>query len=253
MMNLNILKLNDKIIFLIVISIIILSACFVYTFSLAKSEDSVELPIVMYHSILKSKSGKYIIHPDTFEDDLKYIQSKGYTSITMTDLINYVYNDSPLPDKPIIITFDDGNYNNLSYAVPLLHKYNMKAVISIVGAYTDTYTDTGESNPNYGYLRWDDINNLIYDGCIEFQNHTYNLHSSHGKRKGCLKLSYETLEQYSKVLSTDVNKLQEKFYQNCNGYVPNTFTYPFGSVSKESIPIIKSLGFKASLSCASRN
>ena len=161
MMNLNILKLNDKIIFLIVISIIILSACFVYTFSLAKSEDSVELPIVMYHSILKSKSGKYIIHPDTFEDDLKYIQSKGYTSITMTDLINYVYNDSPLPDKPIIITFDDGNYNNLSYAVPLLHKYNMKAVISIVGAYTDTYTDTGESNPNYGYLRWEDINNLI--------------------------------------------------------------------------------------------
>ena len=252
MISFKVFKMNDKLILLIVVLIIILSFCFIYTFSLASDDDIVELPIVMYHSILKSKSGKYIIHPDTFEDDLKYIQLKGYTSITMTDLINYVYNDSPLPDKPIIITFDDGYYNNLSYAVPLLHKYNMKAVISIVGNYTDDYTDIDEANPNYGYLRWKDINNLISDGYVEFQNHTYNLHSYNGKRKGCRKLSYETIEQYTNLLSTDVGKLQEEFQQNCNGYTPNTFTYPFGSISKESTPIVKSLGFKASLSCSSR-
>lgn len=62
----------------------------------------------------------------------------------MTELINYVYNDASLPEKPIIITFDDGYYNNLSYAVPLLHKYNMKAVVSIVGEYSDRYTESDE-------------------------------------------------------------------------------------------------------------
>lgn len=206
----------------------------------------------MYHSILKSKSGTYIIHPETFENDLKYIRNKDYTTITMTDLINYVYDDTPLPEKPIIITFDDGYYNNLSYAVPLLHKYNMKAVISIVGQYTDNFTKADEANANYGYLRWKDINELIADGCIEFQSHTYKLHSIKNGRRGCKKVSSESLEQYSNRLTNDITKLQDEFNQNCNGYTPNTFTYPYGAISKESIPILKSLGFKASLSCTSR-
>ena len=53
----------------------------------------------------------------------------------------------------------------------------MKAVISIVGQYTDTFSKADEANANYGYLMWKDINELIIDGCVEFQNHTYNLHS----------------------------------------------------------------------------
>ena len=181
-----------------------------------------------------AKKSTYIVHPNIFEEDLKYIQSKGYSTITMTELINYVYNDAPLPEKPIIITFDDGYYNNLSYAVPLLHKYNMKAVISIVGEYSDRYTESDEANPNYGYLRWKDINELITDGYIEFQNHTYNSHSMNNGRNGCKKTSSESAEHYSNFLSNDLNKLQEEFRNNCNGYQPNTFTYPFGAVSKES-------------------
>ena len=233
----------------IIISVFVL--VFINNFSNAQTENAVAVPIVMYHSLLKSKSGDYIVHPETLENDLKYIQSKGYTTITMTDLINYVYNDTPLPEKPIIITFDDGYYNNLGYAVPLLHKYNMKAVISIVGQYTDTFSKADEANLNYGHLRWKDINELINDGCIEFQNHTYNLHSIKNGRKGAKKLSYESLEQYNTLLTNDITKLQNEFKENCNGYAPNTFTYPYGAISKDSIPIIKELGFKASLSCVS--
>lgn len=252
MINFKVFKLNYKIT-LVVISIIIVSVCFAYSFSFAKSEDGIKLPIIMYHSVLKSKSGNYIVHPDTLENDLKYIQSKGYSTITMTDLIGYVYNDYPLPEKPIIITFDDGYYNNLGYAVPLLHKYNMKAVISIVGQYTDNFSEVDEANLNYGHLRWKDINELITDGCIEFQNHTYNFHSIKNGRKGCKKISSESLDRYTTLLTNDITKLQNEFKENCNGYIPNTFTYPFGAISKESILIIKSLGFKASLSCTSRS
>lgn len=242
-----IIKLNYKILSAFLFFLIISSFIFIHKYVQATSDEYIELPIIMYHSILKSQSGNYIVQPDVLENDLIYIQSKGYTAITMTDLINYVYNDSPLPEKPIIITFDDGHYNNLGYAVPLLKKYNMKGVISIVGQYTDEFTKTDEANLNYGYLRWKDIDELIQDGTIEFQNHTYNLHNINS-RKGAMKKHNESIENYTNLLSEDILKLQESFKNNV-GYIPNTFTYPYGAISKESLNIIKSLGFKASLSC----
>ena len=128
----------------------------------------------MYHSILKDKkrNNKYVISPSQLESDMLYIRENGYTTIFVSDLVSYVYDNVPLPDKPIILTFDDGDYNNLTYAYPLLEKYDMKAVISIVGSYTDTYTKSGETNPNYSYLRWSDIQFLYNSNRIEFGNHT---------------------------------------------------------------------------------
>ena len=253
MIKIKVYKLNCKLIIFSMLIILIIISIFTYNVVKANTdtaEDYVEVSIIMYHSVLKSRSSDYIVHPSEFENDLKYIKEKGYETINMTDLINFVYNGKQLPQKPIIITFDDGNYNNLEYAVPLLEKYNMKAVISIVGSYTDTYTKSDEANPNYGYLRWKDIKQLMEDGCIEFQNHTYDLHSMKNGRKGCKKKSSESLENYKKVLTEDLLKLQNEFKENTN-YEPNTFTYPYGAISKESLNIIKELGFKASLSCTS--
>lgn len=230
----------------------LVSAHLVGKSTLQGNTDAIELPIIMYHSILKdpARSGKYILTPTEFENDLQYLQKNGYTTIFMSDLISYVYEDTPLPTKPIIITFDDGHYNNLGYAVPLLKKYNMKAVISIVGSYTDTYTKTNEANLNYSYLRWKDIVSLMESDIIEFQNHTYDMHSNTKGRNGCSKKYGESVSIYQQKLSEDIQKLQKEFFENTN-YTPNTFTYPFGAVSKPSLDVIKSLGFKASLSCSS--
>ncbi len=249
MIKFTVLKLNYKLISVFLILILVLSSIFIYNNVNANLSSSIKVPIIMYHSILKSKSGDYIVHPDVLEKDLLYIKEHGYETITISNLIDYVYENKPLPNKPIIITFDDGHYNNLTYVLPLLKKYNMKAVISIVGKYTDTFTKTDEANPNYGYLRWKDINELISSNLVEFQNHTFDLHEI-GSRKGCMKKHNETKEHYSNLLSNDILKLQEEFKVNTN-YSPNTFTYPFGAISNDSINIIKNLGFKASLSCES--
>lgn len=217
---------------------------------IANTEEYIEVPIIMYHSILKdaSRSNKYTITPSVLEEDLKYIKNNGYTTITIEDLISYVYEDKNLPLKPIILTFDDGHYNNYGYLFPLLEKYDMKAVISIVGSYTDKFTKTDESNLNYSYLRWKDIKELINTGRIEFQNHTYDLHHSYGKRIGTKKIKGESNEHYKTVLEEDILKLQNEFKDN-TGYIPQCFTYPFGGISRASLDIIKELGFKASLSC----
>ena len=246
-MNIKVIKLSH---ILILLFLLIILLGMLISFATANSEEYIEVPIIMYHSVLKdiSRSNKYTVTPAVLEEDLKYISTNGYNTITISDLISYVYENKELPEKPIIITFDDGHYNNYGYVYPLLEKYDMKAVISIVGSYTDKFSETDEANLNYSYLRWKDINELITSGRVEFQNHTYNLHDNTHERIGAKKKKCESDEDYKKILEEDINKLQNEFKEN-TGYTPTCFTYPFGGISNSSIEIIKELGFKASLSC----
>lgn len=217
----------------------------------SNGQKGVEVPVIMYHSILKdnSASPEFIVTPKQLEEDLKYIKDMGYTAVTVGDMIGYVYENKPLPSKPIMLTFDDGHYNNYYYAYPLMKKYDMKMVISVVGKYTDDFTKKDGSNPNYSYLTWEQIDEMQKSGYVEFQNHTYDLHSITKKRYGCKKNKGESLDEYRNVLTEDLIKLQNKMYDATN-VKPTAFTYPFGGVSTASYDIIKELGFKASFSCA---
>ncbi len=217
-----------------------------------KREDKVEVPILMYHSILRSTNthGNYIISEAAFESDLKYLKDNGYTTVVMQDLIDYVHSGKALPEKPVVLTFDDGYFNNYSYAFPLLQKYKSKAVLSIIGYYTDLYTKTPDENPSYSHVTWKDVKKMMESGLVEMQNHSYNLHTTDKGRNGSKKKKGESAAQYKAMLTEDLGKLQDSFKANVN-YTPNTFTYPFGSVSNASFDIIKEMGFKASLSCES--
>ena len=217
------------------------------------ADNQTEVPIIMYHSVLKdkNKSGKFIITPEAFEEDLKFISEKGYTTIFMSDLIAHVNNGKNLPEKPIILTFDDGYYNNYTFVYPLLKKYNAKAVISIVGIYTDSYSQTKDKSDQYAHLDWDTVNEMMDSGYIEFQNHSYDLHSLNNGRNGSKKKIGENLDSYEKILSYDLMLLQTEFLEH-TGYTPAVYTYPFGAVSNDSFEIIKNLGFKASLSCENK-
>lgn len=217
------------------------------------ADDKIQVPIIMYHSVLKDskKSGKFVITPTAFEDDLKYIKDNKFTPIFMSDLINYIHKGTKLPQKPIILTFDDGYYNNYTYVYPLLKKYNMKAVISIVGTYTDLYTQNEDKATEYAHLNWDTINEMMDSGLVEFQNHSYNLHTTDKGRNGSKKKISEDITDYEKMLSYDLMLLQTEFLEH-TGYTPEVYTYPFGAVSEASFDIIKKLGFKASLSCENK-
>ena len=60
------------------------------------------------------------------------MQKAGYQWILSQDLIDYVYRGGSLPEKPILLTFDDGYYSNYEFIFPILKKYNVKASIFIV-------------------------------------------------------------------------------------------------------------------------
>ncbi len=214
--------------------------------------ESITVPIVMYHSVLVTsrEMGKYVITPTEFENDCKYLKNHGYSAITMTELINYVYNDAELPLKPVIITFDDGNLNNYIYCKPILQKYEMKGVISVIGSYSESFSKSPPptNDPNYAHVSWDQIKEMSDSGYFEIQNHTYSLHSITKRRNGAKRNKGESAEHYKNMLTSDIVKLQNKLTE-VTGITPNTFTYPYGAISKDSKEILKELGFKASLSC----
>ncbi len=229
------------------------SAKYISVGGAGKVPDGISVPIIMYHSILKDpkRQGKFVVSPEVFENDLIYIKEQGYTTVLVRDLIDYVYNDIPLPPKPIVITLDDAYYNNLTYVVPLLEKHEMKAVISVVGVFTDRFTQRDDHNPSYSHLTWDDLEDLGKRKNIEIANHTYNLHTN-TSRRGCSIKKGESHAAYEKMLREDLGKLQEAIKERTTIPPPVTFTYPYGYICDASYKVIKDLGFMATLSCFER-
>lgn len=218
--------------------------------SKAEEKEGIRVPIIMYHQITKksSRKGRYAVMYDQFEEDMKYIKSKGYTTINMTDLINYVYGKSELPEKPIIVTLDDGFESVYAYVYPLMKELNMCAVSSVVGAYTTFFTEEQDHNITYSYMDWDEVKELTKSKEIEIQNHSYDLHKNNGGRHGISKKNDEDAAAYSTEVGSDIIKMQNMMTE-VTGYTPNTLTFPFGAYKEETITLAKDLGFKAALLC----
>jgi peptidoglycan/xylan/chitin deacetylase (PgdA/CDA1 family) len=207
-----------------------------------------KVPIIMYHLVTeKSKYlGKYGITPAELEADLQYLKDKGYQTVVMADLISFVQRGKKLPKKPIVLTFDDGNTGDINYVLPLLEKYKMKAVFSVIGEAADKFTQQHADNPKAKFpnLTWAELKTMHESGHCEIQSHGYNMHGKNGagKRNG------EAPEAYHARLLADLQKFQSRCHEEID-FVPTTFTYPLGVISKGSQEVLDELGIVASLSC----
>ncbi len=215
--------------------------------------DGVPVPVIMYHAVINddSRLGPYVISPAELERDFQWLQSHGYTAVLSEDLRRYVEDGTPLPEKPVMITFDDGYYNNYKYAYPAAKQYGMRFVLSPIGKCTDLYTAEPSDSAYYAHCTWAMLREMQDSGIVEIGNHTYDLHGSDGARLGTRRLSSESMETYREMLTEDICLFQEKAEANL-GRAPVLFAYPFGVVSKGEPEIIASLGFSVTLSCEAR-
>ena len=217
----------------------------------ATAGESVSLPVLMYHSILdsKAKAGKYTIPPAVLEQDLQYLREHGYTSVSPEELIAYARGEGSLPEKPVLLTFDDGYYNNYSYVYPLLETYDMRAVISVVGSFTEQYSAPGAvMNNNYSHLNWAQLREMLDSGRVTLGNHSYDMHSEK-TRLGFCRVPNESEQDYVRKITENISHMQRLVRENLSGYTMQVLTYPYGAYNKLSEQIARDLGFSMTLTC----
>jgi peptidoglycan/xylan/chitin deacetylase (PgdA/CDA1 family) len=249
--RLGFLLLIDALIFFICAAFFFAGKLMFFSSAGNPEEKPVFLPVIMYHSVHEGTPSEYAVTPEQVRNDLRWLNEHGYRSVTALQLAEYTEGKGELPEKPVLITLDDGFYNNLSDFLPVLEEAEMTAIVSIVGKYTSQVAAADPHVPAYSYLTWEDVRGLIASGRIEIGNHTYDMHSIKGARRGCAKIPGETAEEYSAALMRDVGLLQTEIHLN-TGSTPIAFAYPFGSVCQESGAVLRECGIKMTLTCYER-
>ncbi|HKZ67763.1 MAG TPA: polysaccharide deacetylase family protein [Chitinophagaceae bacterium] len=184
-----------------------------------------EVPILCYHQVRNytpsdSKTAKdYIVPVDAFRDQMKLLADSGYTAILPDQLHEYLITGSALPDKPVLITFDDTRLDQFTAALPELNKHGFKAAFFIMTV----------SLGKPGYMSKEQVKQLADEG------HTIGSHTYDHKnvKKYTVDDWVEQVQKPSKQLQTITGKPVEYF------------AYPFGLWNKEAIAKLKDHDFKA--------
>lgn len=214
----------------------------------ANTDDCVYLTVIMYHSILNSRSGVYIVSEAQLDDDLTALEQAGYSFVFPSEVIAYAEGNGSLPEKPLIVTFDDGHYNNMYYGLPILVKHNAKACINVIGKFSEFSSTSGDdSNPNYSHLTWEQVGTLKKSGYFEIGSHTYNMHN-YKPRYGVAEKYGESEAEYRQALKNDISAVNEKIYGAIGEY-PVTFAYPFGKYNDVAKDELLNAGFKLMFTC----
>lgn len=244
------MPLIEKILAVVIALVLIVSPFAVHAVeSAAQAEEPPAcVPILMYHEVKPKKSGKDAIQPWELENDLNWLRENGYTTVTMADLIAYVDEGAPLPEKPVVLSFDDGYYNNYVYALPLLRQYDAKIVLSVLGKNTDDFSEYPSESIDYAHMTWDQLAEMRDSGLVELQNHTYDLHAHTKQRIGCTQSGGESDAAYETLLTEDLTQLQEEMQTHLD-ITPDTFAYPYGKYGDNTDTVLKKLGFRATLTC----
>lgn len=241
------LLLIDAIVLALLRLIFLLGGCQPTAETAAQNADSVSLPVLMYHSVRRGPETDYSVTPDTLEDDLRYLQQLGWETVSPDQLVEFVYYGVPLPEKPVLLTFDDGFYNNLTYVLPLLEQFDMCANVNIVGEFSRELAEKDAHNAAYSYLTAADIRELTVSGRVTVGNHTDTMHHI-SDRMGCRMLPGESEEQYHTILRRDIESAQTFLYRE-TGVTPFVFAYPYGFDCPESETVLHDLGFQITLTC----
>jgi peptidoglycan/xylan/chitin deacetylase (PgdA/CDA1 family) len=184
------------------------------------------VPILCYHHIrdwVKSDGEEdraYIVPPATLEEQLAYLQKSGYHSVTSQQVYDYYANGKPLPDKPIMLSFDDNDDNQYNNAVPLLKTYGFNATFFIMTVTLD----------KENYMTSDQLKELDKAG-FDIQPHTWDHH---------MVTSYKTDEDWQRQIVEPKQQLEALL-----GHPTPFFAYPFGIYDAQSVEKLKQYGYKA--------
>lgn len=225
-------------------------ALFTDTGAAAAEEYTRDIPILMYHSVSEDTSNGNTVTPSVFEEQIRGLLAAGYTSISPGELLDYVEKGTPLPEKPLLITLDDGYLDNYTNAWPILEKYQCKATIAVVGCSLgkDTYRDTDQ--PILPHFSAAQAKEMSDSGLITIISHSYDMHQSEKyeeepQSSAVVRRKGESEAAYIKAFCKDYRRSVEEI-ERCTGKPAAAYAYPGGEFNELTEILLSQMGNKMS-------
>jgi len=183
----------------------------------------IRLPVLMYHYVEPLPPNAddirrgLTVSPELFRDHLDYLQKQGYQTVSFAQVYDALMTGSPLPPKPIILTFDDGYDNHYHIVFPLLQEFGMIGTFYLITSALD--------EQRRGYITWEQAAQMAEAG-MEIGAHTKNHVELRGRSYDVL--VYEVVGSIESVTAHI-------------GRRPMTFSYPVGRYDRDTLTFMASI------------
>ncbi|MDP4114544.1 MAG: polysaccharide deacetylase family protein [Bacteroidota bacterium] len=179
-----------------------------------------KIPILYYHQ-----------PPPNFEGQLRFLESFRFTLITMDNLYDYLNSRYTLPQKPVILQFDDGDANIYNNIYPILKAHHVKITLNICTYFIENRTPPpGDPTWTYNPLTWAQIQEMIDSNCVDVQSHTHNHYN----------LAMLTASQIDSELVISKRLLEQRL----RGVSIRHIVYPFSGYNQLVMDRVKAMGYR---------
>lgn len=177
-----------------------------------------KLYVLMYHHLVESGENlnDWTVTTEHFRNDLQWLKDNGYTTFLPRELAQM----EKLPEKSVLITFDDGYASNYYLAYPLLKEYDAKAVVAVIAK----RIEDGKED----FLTWEMCRELTESGYMEIGSHSYD---SHHMEHGIARMEGESRQEYEARVFTDLTQ-SISLIEAHTGAEVTYFAYPHGQTDK---------------------
>lgn len=210
-----------------------------------------QVAIFCYHEV-DHPHDAFAVTSGLLEDHIRYLKDHDYHFVSLDEYLAYTEGKTTLPEKSVMLTFDDGYRSFYTKVYPLLQKYKVPAMLAIVTSWTD-----GEGLPTdvRAVASWQELKEMEASGLVTLVSHSHALHKQQaidpqGDRHGIagsrlyLKGRYETDEEYARRLDNDMAQTQALFQKHF-GHPSKAMVWPYGIYSGEAIRAAARHGMKA--------
>jgi poly-beta-1,6-N-acetyl-D-glucosamine N-deacetylase len=224
-----------------------------------------ELTILSYHEVADRGEALvplYAVTPTDFVRQLDWLRNHGYRFVGVDDVLAARQGKRPLPDKAVLVTFDDGYQSVYDHAWPVLKLFNIPAVINVVGAWLEekgTIDFDGKKLPRSVLLSWPEIEEMVHSGLVEIGSHSFDLHRGiQGNPQGNMQPAattrrflreekrYEDEAAYRKRVSSDLERSSSIIRRN-TGRAPRVVAWPYGRYNSTTREAAERLGMTIGL------
>jgi biofilm PGA synthesis lipoprotein PgaB len=233
--------------------------------AVAEPPTSEELTVLSYHEVAdkaRSLVPAYAVTPTDFVRQMDWLRNHGFHFVSVGDVIAAREGKAPLPEKAVLITFDDGYQSVYDNAWPILRTFRIPAVINVVGSWLEAKEKVdfdGKPLARGELVSWAELREMSESGLVEVGSHTYDLHRGIlGNAEGNLqpattthrwfpsKQRYEDDVTYRRRVRDDLARNDELILRR-TGREPRVIAWPYGRYNRPTREVAVKLGLKVGL------